>query len=442
MLADNVLELLKNEISEQEYKRYISQIEFDEKSSHSDQKVFIAPNVLIKNWIQTKYSEKISHLFEVKTGKKPEIYITLKNSIAQTKKNIKATKQIELNKPTINTILNPSYTFESFVIGSSNQYAYSIAKSVAKKPGVIYNPVFIYSPTGLGKTHLIHAIGNYSQANGKNVIYATIEQFMNDFTYNLKNQTMDRFRDKYRKCDILLIDDTQFLSNKIQTQEEFFHTFNELHSAGKQIVLTSDKPPKMINGLEERLKSRFEWGTIADIGLPELETKIAIIKKKCELDGIDLNNEVANYIAVNMGDNIREIEGSIINLNAYATLMRQEITIEFAKNVMRAQIKEKKNHITLEDIISVISRELNIKPSEIKSKKRNKNIVEARRIGIYLARTLTPNSMPQLASFFSMKDHTAVSKNMKKINEIIDINETFKLRVEELKNKILIKEAK
>ncbi len=442
MLADNVLELLKNEISEQEYERYIKQIEFDEKNSHSDQKVFIAPNILIKNWIQTKYSEKISHLFEVKTGKKPEIFITLKDNIIKSKKSINPKKSLELNKPTANTILNPSYTFESFVIGSSNQYAYSIAKSVAKKPGIVYNPVFIYAPTGLGKTHLIHAIGNYSQANGKNVIYATVEQFMNDFTYNLKNQTMDRFRDKYRKCDILLIDDTQFLSNKIQTQEEFFHTFNELHSAGKQIVLTSDKPPKTINGLEERLKSRFEWGTIADIGLPELETKIAIIKKKCELDGIDLNNEVANYIAVNMGDNIREIEGAIINLNAYATLMRQEITIEFAKNVMKAQIKEKKNHITLEDIIKVISRELNMKPSEIKSKKRNKNIVEARRIGIYLARTLTPNSMPQLASFFSMKDHTAVSHNMKKINEIIETNETFKLRVEELKNKILIKETK
>ncbi|MFK5881431.1 MAG: chromosomal replication initiator protein DnaA [Sulfurospirillum sp.] len=440
MLADNVLILLKNEISQQEYERYIKQLEFDEKNSHSDQKVFSAPNALIQNWIKTKYTEKLSHLFEIKTGIKPDIKIILKN---RSQSNFKKTKNIdiyEVNKPTINTILNPSYTFESFVVGSSNQFAYSIAKSVAKKPGIVYNPVFIYGPTGLGKTHLIHAIGNYSQNRGKIVIYATIEQFMNDFTYNLKNQTMDRFREKYRNCDILLIDDTQFLSNKIQTQEEFFHTFNELHAAGKQIVLTSDKPPKMINGLEERLKSRFEWGTIADIGIPELETKIAIIKKKCELDGIDLNNEIASYIATNMGDNIREIEGAIINLNAYATLMRQDITMEFAKNVMKAQIKEKKNHITLEDIIKVISRELNIKPSEIKSKKRNKNIVEARRIGIYLARTLTPNSMSSLALFFGMKDYTAVSHNMKKINELIETNETFKLKIEELKNKILVKE--
>ncbi|WP_331774912.1 chromosomal replication initiator protein DnaA [Sulfurospirillum sp. 1612] len=441
MLADSVIRLLKDEISEQEYERYIKQLTFNEKESHSDQKIFEVPNILLLNWIKTKYSQKIAHLFEVKTGKKPEIKIIVKNKIERTPKSKSKNILIESNKLVTNTILNPSYTFESFVVGSSNQYAYSIAKSVAKKPGVMYNPVFIYGPTGLGKTHLIHAIGNYSQLNGKSVIYATIEQFMNDFTYNLKNQTMDRFREKYRSCDILLIDDTQFLSNKIQTQEEFFHTFNELHASGKQIVLTSDKPPKMINGLEERLKSRFEWGSIADIGLPELETKIAIIKKKCELDGIDLNNEIANYIAVNMGDNIREIEGAIINLNAYATLMRQEITLEFAKNVMKAQIKEKKNNITLEDIITTIAKELNIKPSDIKSKKRNKNIVEARRIGIYLARTLTPNSMPSLASYFGMKDHTAVSHNMKKINEIIETNETFRLRVEELKNKILGKKV-
>ncbi len=440
MLADNVLELLSSEISELEYKRYIKQLTYHEKASRSDCAVFIAPNILIANWVKTKYSSKIAHLFEVKTGKKPTVNIILKNQITNSKKKTVPTELNELNKTTKNTILNPSYTFDSFVVGSSNQYAYSIAKSVADKPGIIYNPAFIYGPTGLGKTHLIHAIGNYSQAHGKTVIYATIEQFMNDFTYNLRNQSMERFREKYRSCDILLIDDTQFLSNKIQTQEEFFHTFNELHSAGKQIVLTSDKPPKSINGLEERLQSRFEWGLIADIGLPELEMKIAIIKKKCELDGIHLNDEIVNYIAAKMGDNIREIESAIINLNAYASLMRQEITFEFAKTVMKEHIKDKRENITLEGIISVISKELNIKPSEIKSKKRSKNIVEARRIGIYLARTLTPNSMPKLAQFFGMKDHTAVSHNMKKINELIETNEAFKLRVENLKNRVLSKE--
>ena len=440
MLADTVLSLLKEETSSLEYDRYVKQLKFHEKASNSEQMVFIAPNILIANWVKLKYSEKLSHLFELKTGKKPEIKIVLKEQIKTSKVKAIPVEMIDAIKVTKSTILNPSYTFGSFVVGSSNQYAYTAAKSVAEKPGIMYNPVFIYGPTGLGKTHLIHAIGNYAQNKGKSVIYATIEQFMNDFTYNLRNQSMDRFRDKYRNCDVLLIDDAQFLSNKIQTQEEFFHTFNELHSAGKQIVLTSDKPPKMINGLEDRLKSRFEWGLIADIGLPELETKIAIIEKKCELDGINLGSDIVNYIAANMGDNIREIESAIINLNAYASLMRQEITLDFAKNVMREQIKERRENITLEDIIATIAKDLNIKPSEIKSTKRSKNIVEARRIGIYLARTLTPNSMPSLASYFGMKDHTAVSHNIKKINELIMTNESFKLRVEELKNKILTKQ--
>ncbi len=437
MLADEVIDMLKSEISLNEYNRYIKQLSYQEKYSKSDLVVFKAPNALIANWVKTKYASKISHLFEVKTGVKPTVSVVAsQNNKFLSKIKVKEEK----NKLTKNTILNPSYTFSSFVVGSSNEVAFGIAKRISKKPGVIYNPVFLYGPTGLGKTHLIQAIGNYAQNNGKAVIYTTSEQFMNDYTYNLQNHTMDRFRDKYRQCDILLIDDVQFFSGKVQTQEEFFHTFNELHNAKKQIVLTSDKPPKMINGLEQRLQTRFEWGLIADITLPELETKIAIINKKCELDGIDLNSQVVNYIASNMGDNIREIESAIISLNAYASLMRQEITLEFAKNVMKEQIKEKTQNITLEGIINTVSKTLNIKPSEIKSKKRTKNIVEARRIAIYLARDLTPNSTPELAKFFGMKDHTAISHNIKTINKLIIEDEHFKLRVEELKNKILTKE--
>jgi chromosomal replication initiator protein len=440
LLVDTILSLLRQEIPSVDYERYLTQLTFVESASRSDLVVFSAPNILICNWIKTKYASKIAHLFEVKTGHKPVVKIIPSEKLKTQQKESVKNIVIEESKQSKSTILNPSYQFDSFVVGSSNQYAYSAAKSIAQKPGKLYNPVFIYGPTGLGKTHLIQAVGNYCLTQNRSVIYTTIEQFMNDFTYNLKNGSMDRFREKYRQCDVLLIDDVQFLSNKIQTQEEFFHTFNELHAKGRQIVLTSDKPPKMINGLEERLKSRFEWGLIADISLPELETKIAIINKKCELDGITLGSDIVNYIASHMGDNIREIESAIINLNAYASLMRQEITLEFAKNVMKEQIKEKRNNITLEEIISTISKELNVKPSDIKSKKRSKNIVEARRIGIYLARTLTPNSMPSLASYFGMKDHTAVSHNMKKINELIEKEEHFKLRLEELKNKVLAKD--
>lgn len=431
MLIANVLNLLKNEISENEYNRYVKQLKFQEDVSNSDTIVFTAPNPLIAKWIKTKYCDKIAHIYEGQTGQKPTILIKTKDSIEGVNKPI-VTKEPKV----VSTILNPSYTFDTFIVGSSNQFAFSTAQAVAKKPGSNYNPLFIYGFSGLGKTHLIQAIGNQAQHFGYSVIYTTSEQFMNDFIYNIKNQTMDRFRQKYRECDFLLIDDIQFLSRKEQTQEEFFHTFNELHSLNKQIILTSDKPPKKIAGFEERLSSRFEWGLIADIQPPGLETKISIIRKKCELDGVELSEDIINYIASNMGDNIREIESAIINLNAHAKMLSQEITLDFAKHVMKEQIKEKRKNITLEDIIKTISKELNVKPSDIKSKKRNKNIVEARRIGIYLARALTPNSMPALASYFDMKDHTAVSHNMKKINEMLESNENFKVRVEEIKNKI------
>ncbi len=437
MLYEEVLKLLKEEISESEYSRYISKLTFDEKNSKSDIAVFIAPNPLICRWVKTKYIQKLAHLFEVKTGKKPHIEIVTK-SFSPT---IKTTSQ-KTTKETTNThssTLNPSYTFDSFVVGSSNQVAYSVAASISENPGKLYNPFLIYGFSGLGKTHLLHAIGNDAIQKGATVIYATSEEFMNDFTYNLKNHTPDRFRAKYRECDYLLIDDIQFFSGKEGTQEEFFHTFNELHRQNKQIILTSDKPPKKIAGFEDRLRSRFEWGMLIDIQPPQLETKISIIEKKCELNGVDLNADIVQYIATNMGDNIREIESAITTIHGFANMMSQTITLEFAKDVMKDLIKEKKESVDLEDIIKIISKELNVKPSDIKSKKRTKNIVEARRIGIYLARTLTPNSMPALAQYFGMKDHTAVSHNMKKINQMIEENENFRLKVEGLKNSITTK---
>ncbi len=432
MLGNQILQMLKEEITNIEYERYIKQLKYDEKSSKSNYAVYRAPNPLIANWVKSKYAKKIARLYEIKTGIRAQVEITVQ------KKNIQRKSAVQTNpqKNSPSTKLNPSYTFENFVVGNSNQFAYTAALSSAEKPGQLYNPLFIYGGVGLGKTHLLQAIGNYNLQKGKSVIYTTIEQFMNDFTYHLRNQTMDRFREKYRKCDILLIDDVQFLSRKEQTQEEFFHTFNELHNKSKQIVLTSDKHPKQIAGLEDRLKSRFEWGLIADIQPPELETKIAIIKKKCELDGINLEDEVVNYLATTMDNNIREIEGIIIKLNAYASLMNQKITLEFAKSVLKEQIKEQQENITMEDIIKVVSEELNIKPSEIRSKSRSRQIVNARRIVMYLARNLTPNSMPALAQYFGMKDHTSVSHAMKKINEIMQKDENFKVQIEELTNKI------
>lgn len=436
MVANEVLELLSKEILPSEFECYIKQLKFNEKSSNSTNIVFNAPNEIIAKFIQTKYASKIAHLFEVKTGQKPVI-----NVLAATKTQSKPAKKVDVKEiKAQSSLLNPSYTFENFVVGDSNQFAFLSAKAVSEQLGKIYNPLFIYGPTGLGKTHLLQSVGNFCLNGGKMVICVTSEQFITDFTYNLNNHSMERFREKYRNCDVLLIDDVQFLGKTDKIQEEFFHTFNELHAKNGQIVMTSDRQPKLLKGFEDRLRTRFEWGIIADITPPELDTKIAIIKKKCEFDKIYLGTDVINYIATNMGDNIREIESAIINLNAYARLMRQEITLEFAKNILRDQIKEKRENINLENIVEIVSKELNVKPSEMKSKSRSKNIVEARRIVIYLAKNLTPNSMPQIAQFFNMKDHSAVSHSIKKINELIETNEYFKIRVEELKNKILTKE--
>ncbi len=435
MLYQQVLDLLKSEISPDEYQRYIRHLRYDEKASSSDMLVFLVPNQLLVRWIQTKYANKIAHIYESLTGKSPTVVIQYHSSRQDV--NNPVTKPSATTPKTVSTLLNTSYTFENFVVGSSNQLAFAAARSAAKSPGQQYNPLFIYGGSGLGKTHLMQAIGNYAISRGFTVIYTTSEQFLNDFLYNVRNQTMDRFRQKYRQCDFLLIDDIQFLSNKEQTQEEFFHTFNELYNLKKQIVLSSDKPPKKIAGFEERLTSRFEWGLMADVQPPGLETKISIIKKKCEMDNIHLDDEVIHYIAIHMEDNIREIESAIIYLNAHANLLSRKITIDFATEVMKDLIKDRAVDITLDDIIRVIARELNIKPSDIKSKKRSRPIVEARRIGIYLAKTLTPeNKMKDLAEFFGLKDHTAVSHAMKTINKLLKTDENFKIKVEALKSKI------
>ncbi len=432
-LGKTILKALKKEINEKEYQRFIKNLHYDEIHSRSDIALFRTPNIHIAKWVKTVYQERIAHLFELETGIKPQVDIIVGKTESKAQKNTNTKEQKGSGK---STHLNPSFTFDSFIIGNSNQFAYTTAKSVAEKPGMQYNPLFIYGGVGLGKTHLIQAIGNDQVKKGKKVIYTTFEQFMNKFTSHLRSQTMDRFRDHYRECDLLLIDDIQFLSRKEQTQEEFFHTFNELHQAKKQIVITADRAPNKIAGLVDRLRSRFEWGLMADIQPPELETKIAIIEKKCELDGIKLESEIINYIATNMGDNIREIEGTLIKLNAMSNMLNQPITLEFTKTAIKDQLKEKQENITIDDIVKIISKEMNVKPSDIKSKKRTRNVVNARRIVIYLARNLTPNSMPQIAQYVGMKDHTAISHAMKKINEIIENDENFKVLLEEFSHKI------
>jgi chromosomal replication initiator protein len=430
-IGQEVLKTLKEEITEVEYNHYIKQLIYDIKKSTNDLAIFYAPNALVSNWIKSKFTQKIQYLFEVKTGNIVTVHIALKSTVITN-----AIKLKDIVKNSTHTLLNPSHTFEHFMVGGSNQFAYAAVKSVSEKAGEAYNPLFIYGGVGLGKTHLMQAAGNVFQNQGKIVIYTTVEQFLNDFTRSIRNNTMERFREKYRKCDVMLIDDIQFLSNKESLQEELFHTFEALKGDGKQIMFTADKHPKKIAGLEARLQSRFEWGLVADIQPPELETKIAIIENKCEINKVKLNREIINYIATVIESNVREIEGILSKLHAYSQLMHVDIDLNFTKNVLKDQIKETRDNLTLDIITKYVAKDLNIKPSEICSKGRSKNLVYARRISIYLCRELTQNTMPQLAKYFGMKDHTAISHTLKKINSLIEEDADFKTKIDELTNKI------
>lgn len=430
---DALISDLRAKIPQNEYDSYIAQLSIDKKQSSKEHIMFNAPNELIARFIQTRYAERISSIAEIRTGVRAAISIQAGG---------KTPKQNSPAKPAASlpsTPLNPAYTFESFVIGDSNQFAYGVCEQASKNPGKLHNPIFIYGPTGLGKTHLLQAFGNECLKQQKVVIYVTSEQFINDYVSHLKNNSMNKFHEKYRSCDVLLIDDVQFLGKTERIQEEFFHTFNALHTKQAQILMTSDRPPKTLKGFEERLVSRFEWGIAPDITPPDLETKIVIIQKKCEFNNITLSKDVIEYIAVNMGDNIREIEGAITEIAAFSRMIGQNITLDFAKNIIKNRIKERLENVSLDDIITVVSKELNIKPSEIKSKSRAQSIAKARSIVIYLAKNLTPNSMPQIANYFSMKDHSAVSKNIKKTTENMQNDDEFRLLIDEIHAKIVSK---
>lgn len=433
-IGKEVISSLKLQLSDIEYNRYFKNIRFNEITSTDDIYNYEVDNVFILKWIQNKYLSVMQEKIEQKVKRKIKVNICKKGEIS----NIAEKHTSTVNKTKESFIINPSFLFDNFVVGQSNEFAFVSAKKISQKPGKLYNPLFLYGGVGLGKTHLLQAIGNASIDKGLNILYLSTEQLMNDFTKHLVSQTMNKFKEKYRNCDMLLIDDVQFLAGKEVFQEEFFHTFNELYNNNKQIVLTSDKKPSSIKGLQERLQSRFEWGLLTNIQPPDLETKIGIIKKKCELDGISLTNDIILYIATHLETNIREIEGILIKINAYASLINLDsITIDFTKNILKEHIQEKKQQIDIEDIVKVVSMELNIKPSEIVSKKRSKTVTHARRIVIYLAIELTKNSMSSLARYFDMKDHSTISHSKKKMIQVLKENKEEEIMFQEIRNKIV-----
>jgi len=334
--------------------------------------------------------------------------------------------------------LNPKYTFKNFVVGAGNQFAHAACMAVAEQPAKAYNPLFIYGETGLGKTHLLNAIGNYvAERTDLRIAYLTTEQFTNEVINSIRYDKMMDLRKRYRHIDMLMIDDIQFLAGKERTQEEFFHTFNALYEAHKQLVLSSDRFPKDMPDIEERLRSRFEWGLIADLQPPDVETRIAILRKKSEDEGVTLPEDVIQFLATTMKSNIRELEGSLVRLGAYASLTGQTITLEMAKNVLRDLIGTKKKMVSMDDIQETVGARFHVKVADLKSRRRSKTLVYPRQIAMYLCRELTDSSYPEIGRQFGGKDHTTIIHACKQVIKAKDSDGALSATLDSLKEQIL-----
>lgn len=416
-------------ISQDRFKTWIEPLKF----SRFDGGIFsvIVPNEFFKDWIIKNFEPLLLTIIKETVGQEVKMeYITAKE---ERDDNVKKDFVVKKNDY---SLFNSRYTFENFVVGSSNQFANAACLAVATNPGKTYNPLFIYGGVGLGKTHLLNAIGNFllkhSGISPDHICYITAEVFTNELINSLKYSKMDEFRNRFRKMDVLLIDDIQFIAGKDRTQEEFFHTFNALYDNMKQVVVTSDKFPRDIENIEERLRSRFEWGLIADIQPPDIETKVAILNKKAEIENIELPLDVAFYIASKAENSVRSLEGALIRVGAYASLHNTPIDIKLASEVMGNIIKEKDKEITIDYIIKEVSSYFNIKSSDIKSNKRTKSIMLSRQVAIYLARKLTNSSLVDIGNKFGGKDHSTVIHSIKKIEEDLKWKSDLKTTVEKI----------
>ena len=342
------------------------------------------------------------------------------------------------SKPRRGIQLNPKYTFKNFVVGAGNQFAHAACMAVAEQPGHTYNPLFIYGGVGLGKTHLLNAIGNHvAEKSDLRIAYLTTEQFTNEVINSIRYDKMMDLRKRYRHIDMLMIDDIQFLVGKERTQEEFFHTFNALYEGHKQIVLSSDRFPKDMPDIEERLRSRFEWGLIADLQPPDVETRIAILRKKSEDEGVTLPEDVVQFLSTTMKSNVRELEGSLVRLGAYASLTGQVITLDLAKNVLRDLIGDKKKIVAMDDIQEAVCTQFHVKMTELKSRRRSKTLVHPRQIAMYLCRELTDASYPEIGRQFGGKDHTTIIHACRQVAKAKETETRLQTTIEALKEQIL-----
>ncbi len=395
------------------------------------------PNKFFSEWIKDKYQSIIVDTLRDITNRQYSLNLRIsKENTPHHLEHVKIPKKASTKKPVSGLGLNPKYTFENFVVGKGNEFAHAACLAVANHLSSKYNPLFIYGGVGLGKTHLLQAIGYRAlkNADASKICYYTSEKFMNEFIKLISQNRMTEFRKKFRNADVLLIDDIQFWAGKERTQEEFFHTFNTLYESHKQIIVTSDKYPKEIAGIEERLRSRFEWGLVADIQPPDTETKIAIVKKKAEVENVQLPDDVALYLASIDTSNIRELEGYIIRIGAVSSLTGQEITLHMAKDTLKRLLKNKKKKIiTLDDIQKTVASYFSIKVSDIKSKKRPKNITVPRQIAMYIARDCSNASFPEIGASFGGKDHSTVIHAFKKVEKDISNNPDLRQTIATIK---------
>ena len=412
---NRVIEILKNRVETQD----LEKIMLIEPLDVSPVKIVLSlPDNSFKNLLKEKYKDQLKESLRDVFGKLPKIELLVK------------TKEKDN--------LNSKYTFDNFVVGPSNQLAYAASVAVSENPARAYNPLFIYGGVGLGKTHLLHAIGNGIKKNKPNtkVVYISSEEFTNELINSIQHKQMSQFRNKYRNLDCLLIDDIQFISKKERTEEEFFHTFNALYENQKQIVITSDKPPGEIQDIEHRLKSRFSWGLIVDIQPPELETRIAIIQNKAKLFNLKLSPEIVDFIAQNISSNVREIEGALIKISAFKSIMRRPVTLSLVKTTLQDIVMRKEKMLTAENIQKTVARHFGISVDELKSSKRNKEILIPREVAMYLTRKITKNSLPEIKAKFGVKSHATIINACKKIESELKKSSQLREKIKEIEKEI------
>ncbi|HHT74100.1 MAG TPA: chromosomal replication initiator protein DnaA [Firmicutes bacterium] len=450
LIWQEVLNIMASELAKPSFDAWIK----DSRPVHFEGNVLFVelPNEFTRDWVDARYAAPLRKTLRHVVNKEWDLKLVIPSGVKpvtdaakpQAPQDAEPTTESPSQAPSssespnqeqISSVLNPRYTFDTFVVGNSNRFAHAASLAVAEAPAKAYNPLFLYGGVGLGKTHLMHAIGHLALQRDPsiNVVYVTSETFTNDLITAIGKKSMVEFRNKYRNVDVLLIDDIQFVAGKESTQEEFFHTFNALYEANRQLVISSDRPPKEIPTLEERLRSRFEWGLITDIQPPDLETRIAILKKKADMENYRVDPEVLGYIATHIQSNIRELEGAFIRVVAYANLNNRPVDIETATDALKDLIHPPKNRpITIDLIQTVVANHYGIKVTEMKSKKRTKNIAFPRQVAMFLARELTDSSLPQVGAEFGGRDHTTVIHACEKIQTAMKMDPALQMTIREL----------